>query len=97
MIDPRARLLLIINVGLLAVTFERPLSLGLHRRQAEGDAELGQGRQGQGRGLRQRAQRLLGRAIPHDLAVHHHDRSGGVAKGEAKVVGGEEQRAGEGA
>ena len=29
MIDPRARLLLIVNVGLLAVTLERPLSLGL--------------------------------------------------------------------
>lgn len=29
MIDPRARLVLIMNVGLLAVTLERPLSLGL--------------------------------------------------------------------
>ena len=29
MIDPRARLLLIVNIGLLAVTLERPLSLGL--------------------------------------------------------------------
>ena len=30
MIDPRARLLLIINVGLLAVTFERPLLSLIH-------------------------------------------------------------------